>query len=386
MEYIQPHTTVLVDLNRQKLKKYIADVESAQLIQSGILDPVMFVRDVERFYLAGFTGIILMDLADAQKVVYVKNGEVVFARSSVNDERLGETLCRMGKLTIDELNKASKEITPTRKLGKILVENGHITSRDLWLGVKRQIFEIWGSYVMPAENHRNGWIHVIKSKIDETNIVKPNNNMLDSLFELLREKAESIGTVAGSGDIIHLNYVTNSVSFNIFEKAIINHLLKTNDVPITALAHEINADETSAEIALRPLIYAGILDVIREPAAVQGKTDDTKIEDLIQLTNTIMTSIAEIMDKKSADVDFKSIVKDYIKSSDGIFKDCTINEKGCFSIPSLMDAYKNSQLLSPYDEATVFIKELIQFELFEMKNYLSKDQTEELESIIDALG
>ena len=386
MEYILPHTTVLVDLNKQKLKNYIANVESAQLIQSGVLDPIPFVKDVERLFLTGFTGIILMDLADAQKVVNVKNGEVVFARSSVNDERLGETLCRMGKLTIDDLNKASKEITPTRKLGKILVENGHITSRDLWLGVKRQIFEIWGSYVMPAENHRNGWVHVIKSEIDDTNIVKPNNNMLDSLFEFLREKAESIESVVGSGDLIHLNYLTNSVSFNIFEKAIIKHLLKTNDVPITSLAHEINADATSAEIALRPLIYAGIFDIIRKPATVEYKTEDTKIEDLIQLTNTIMTSIAEIMDKKAADVDFKSIVKDYIKSSDGIFKNCTINEQGCFVVNSLMDAYKNSQLLSPYDEVSVFIKELIQFELFEMKNYLRKDQTEELESIIEALG
>ena len=386
MEYIIPHTTVLVDVNKQKLKNYIADVESAQLIQSGILDTVMFVKDVEQLYRTGFTGIILMDLADAQKIVYVKNGEVVFARSSVNDERLGETLCRMGKLTIDGLNKASKEITPTRKLGKILVENGYISSRDLWLGVKRQIFEIWGSFVLPAENQRNGWVHVIRAEIDETNIVKPNNNMLDSLFEFLREKAESVETNAGAGDLIHLNYLTNSVSFNIFEKAMISHLLKTNDVPITELAHEINADETSAGIALKPLIAAGIFGIIRKPAAGDEKTEDSKIEDLIQLTNTIMTSIAEIMDKKAPAVNFKSIVKDYVKSSDGIFKDCTVNEQGCFVVQSLTDAYKNSQLLSPYDEATVFIKELIQFELFEMKNYLSKDQTEELESIIDALG
>jgi hypothetical protein len=52
----------------------------------------------------------------------------------------------------------------------------------------------------------------------------------------------------------------------------------------------------------------------------------------------------------------------------------------------MMETYKNSKVLSPYSEAVTFIKELIQFELFEMKNYLPKDQTIELENIINALG
>ncbi len=385
MEYT-PHNAVLLELNKQKLKAYINDVESARLVQSSILDPVLFIKDVERFFLKGFTGVILLDLADAQKVVYVKNGEVVFARSSVNDERLGETLCRMGKLTVDELNRASKEITPTRKLGKVLVENGHITSRDLWLGVKRQIFEIWGSYIMPAANQNSGWIHVIKSEIDDTNIVKPNSNMLESLFEFLREKAGSINIKVGAGDLIHLNYLTNSVAFNMLERSLIKHFLKNNEVPVTVLANEIKADEASTIAALKPLVYAGIFDIIRQPAKAEDKTEAIKIEELINLTNTIMTSIAEIMTAKASNVDFKAVVKDYVKSSGGLFKDCTINEQGCFDKSSLMAVYKKSQLLSPYDEAAVFIKELIQFELFEMKNYLKKDQTEELEKIIDALG
>jgi predicted transcriptional regulator len=385
MEYI-PHNVVHVELNKQKLKAYINNVESAKLVQSNILDPLFFIKDVEKLYLDSFTGIILLDLAEAQKVVYVKSGEVIFARSSVNDERLGETLCRMGKLTTNELNKASKEITPNRRLGKILVENGHITSRELWLGVKRQIFEIWGSYIMPVANHTNGWFHVIKSEIDDINVVKPNSNMLESLFEFLRERADSVNINMESEDLVHLNYLTNSVSFNIFEQSIIKHLLKTNDVTVTALAKEINADFESTGTALKPLIYIGILDIVRQLSKAEYKTEDVKIGELINLTNTIMTSIAEIMDKKAPDVNFKDAVKDYIKLSDGIFKNCKINEQCCFDVSSFMEIYKNSQLLSPYDESVVFIKELIQFELFEMKNYLSKDQTEELENIIDALG
>ena len=379
-----PHNIISIELNKQKLKTYISDVENARLMQSSILEPGLLMRTADKLLLEGFTGIILSDLSDAQKVVYIKNGEVVFARSSVNDERLGETLCRMGKLTVEQLDKASKEITPSRKLGKILVENGHITSRDLWLGVRRQIFEIWGSYILPA-NNQPSWFHVIKSDVDETNIIRPTSNMLDSLFEFLREKAESINIIPGNDDVVRLNYLTNSVTFDEFEKAIIRHLLASNNSSFSNIAKSIHADIQSMQHALKPLVYTGILDIIKQPEKVEVKTEEARFEELVNLTNTIMMSIAEIMDKKAADVNFKNAVKEYIRLSNGMFKDCPLNSRGCFDTDTIMSVYKNSRLLSPYDEAVNYIKELIHFELFEMKNYLSKDQTEELENIIASL-
>ncbi len=386
MEYT-PHNAVLVELNRQKLKAYIGDTGSARLLLSAILEPITLVKSMQRLLLGNFTGIILLDLADIQKVVYVKNAEVVFARSSVNDERLGETLCRMGKLTINALNRASKEITPNRRLGKVLVENKYITSRELWLGVKRQIFEIWGSYARrPQEGQPSAWFHVIQTDIDETNMVKPNSTMLDSLFEYLREQVESLQITIMDDDLVHLHELTNAVTFNEFEDSILKYLSRENDRTVAMVAKEINADESSTETALKPLVYAGILSLIKQPATVEEKTEDARIEELVQLTNTIMTSIAVIMRAKAPDVDFTAVVQDYVRSSGSMFKECTINKQGCFDMASLMDIYRNSSLLSPYDETAGFIRELIQFELFEMKNYLRKEQTEELEKIIEALG
>lgn len=385
MKYL-PHNTIMIELNKPKLKTYISDVESAQLIESGIINPVSFIRRVEYLVLTNFTGIILFDFADIQKVVYAKNGEMVFARSSVNDERLGETLCRMGKLTDEALIKASKEITPTRRLGKVLVENGYITARDLWLGVKRQIFEIWGSYVFFFPKRNDVWFHIIQCKIDETNVVKPNSNMLDSLFEFLREKVEMLEVDVSSGDLIRLNNLSLIVSFDDFEKAIIDRLLKNNNLSVKSLAEQINADEASTKIVLKPLIYAGILAITKPTVETEYKTQDKKMEELLELMNTIMINIAEIMKEKAPGVDFKANVRDYIKLSNSIFKDCVINKQGGIDPGYIMDIYKRSKVPSAYNETVTFIKELIQFELFEMKNYLPKDQTIELENIINTLG
>ncbi len=386
-----PHNVVIIEINKQKLKSYITDADNARVLHSGILEPASFFTIVEKLLLNNFHGIILFDFIDVQKVVYVKDGEVIFARSSVNDERLGETLCRMGKLTIDEMNRASKEITPARKLGKILVENGHITPRDLWLGVRRQIFEIWGSYIMPLNHQNKPWFHVIESVIDDSNKVKPNNNMFDSLFEFLREKAGSTDVSAmpevTADDLVCLNYLTNSITaFNPLEKAIIKHLLTVNNLSISKLAMDIKVDLKTIENALKPLLYSGMLNINKQAGRSEQKTEDVKFEELLTLTNAIMTSITEIMQKKAAHVDFKASVRDYIRLSGGMFKDCPVNENGCFDTSRITAVYKKSQLLSPYDEAVIIIKELIQFELFEMKNYLSKDQTIELENIIATLG
>lgn len=386
MDYM-PHNMILIELNKQKLKAFINDVDKAQLIQSAILDPIILLRTAENLLLNNFTGIILTDCVNVQKVVYVKEGEVVFARSNLKDDRLGETMCRMGKLTDEKLNEASKEITQNRRLGKILVESKYITSRDLWLGVKRQILEIWGSYILPTANQPGAWFHVIQSDIDETNVVKPGSNMLDSLFEFLRLKTDFIRITPSSDDLIHLNYLLNSVTYNMQEKTIIGHLLEKHDMTVGELASDIHIDDISIlGNILKPLIYTGILDITKQISKPEQKTDEAKFEELVNLTNTIMASIAEIMSKKASHVKFKVSVAEYIKLSGGMFKDCKLNEHGCFDAQDIMFAYRNSKFMFSYKEAVTSLKELIQFELFEMKNYLTKDQTVELESMITALG
>ncbi len=386
-----PRTVVLIDVNRQKLRTYINDADVAVLLQSGAFDPPGFVRAVEGLLLRGFTGIILFDLADAQKVVYIKNGEVVFARSSINDERLGETLCRMGKLTVEELDKASKEITPSRRLGKVLTESGRITSRDLWLGVRRQIFEIWGSYVLRQDHGGRPWFHVMECSIDDSNVVKPTSNMLDSLFEFLRERLGTGGTAAVAevqeDDAVSLSYLTNSVTvFNPLERAVIKQLLTSSNATVSKMAADMGVDVRTIINTLKPLLYTGILVIKNRSSKAENKAEDVKFEELLTLTNAIMASITEIMSKKASHIDFKTQVGNYIRLSDSVFSDCTLNEKGCFDVGKLTSVYKGSQLLSPYDELVAFVRELIQFELFEIKNYLSKDQTAELEDITAAMG
>ena len=72
------------------------------------------------------------------KQIYIRNGDMVFAESSFEDDRLGEMLLREGKITVGQFNQASKQLVETgEKLGKILVEMSCMTPHELYQAVQR---------------------------------------------------------------------------------------------------------------------------------------------------------------------------------------------------------------------------------------------------------
>jgi len=77
------------------------------------------------------------------KKVYFKEGDILFASSSLNEDSLGEFLLRKEKITQAQLDQALGTVTRTgKKLGAVLFEAGKLTSHDLVALVKLQIKEI----------------------------------------------------------------------------------------------------------------------------------------------------------------------------------------------------------------------------------------------------
>ncbi len=86
------------------------------------------------------TGTVIFSRETAVKKVYYQNGDVVFASSNLDGDRLGDFLLRSNKLTRAQFD-ASAELTEKtgKKLGAILVELGFISPQDLVFGVKEQV-------------------------------------------------------------------------------------------------------------------------------------------------------------------------------------------------------------------------------------------------------
>jgi curved DNA-binding protein CbpA len=89
------------------------------------------------------TGTVTFSREAAIKKVYFQNGDVIFASSNLDDDRLEDSLLRSNKLTRAQFDASTELAKKTgKKIGAILVELGFIPPQDLVAGFKEQVKEI----------------------------------------------------------------------------------------------------------------------------------------------------------------------------------------------------------------------------------------------------
>ena len=104
------------------------------------------------------TGTLAVRSGEAEKIIYIKAGEIVFAASSDVKDRLGEVLVKCCKLSKENLQRALQLYNKNaglKKLGAILVENGFLTPKELFNGLKIQVKDIiFSLFLWEAGNYR----------------------------------------------------------------------------------------------------------------------------------------------------------------------------------------------------------------------------------------
>src|SRR5712692_1983823 len=77
-----------------------------------------------------------------ERSIHWKEGEIIFAVSNSPEHSLGQFLLRNGKITVAQYEDSTRRVTPQTRHGKLLVQMGAISPKDLWWGVKNQVLEI----------------------------------------------------------------------------------------------------------------------------------------------------------------------------------------------------------------------------------------------------
>lgn len=89
------------------------------------------------------TGTLTLQHNGQEKSIYLKDGQIVFASSSVPEDRLGNVLVAAGKLTREQMEAALKlRAAANKRFGAIVVELGFMSPRELFEGLKLQVREI----------------------------------------------------------------------------------------------------------------------------------------------------------------------------------------------------------------------------------------------------
>ncbi len=91
------------------------------------------------------TGTLTVRYENVEKCIHIKDGQIIFAMSTDELDRLSETLVKEGMISREKMEVAIRMYSKNvgiKKLGAILVENGFISPKDLFSGLKIQVKNI----------------------------------------------------------------------------------------------------------------------------------------------------------------------------------------------------------------------------------------------------
>jgi antitoxin component HigA of HigAB toxin-antitoxin module len=88
------------------------------------------------------SGKLVLRKGAMERTLVWKDGDIVFATSNSPEDSLGLFLLRNGKITLQQYEESKRRVTPQLRHGKLLVQMGAISPKDLWWGVKNQALDI----------------------------------------------------------------------------------------------------------------------------------------------------------------------------------------------------------------------------------------------------
>jgi hypothetical protein len=198
----------------------------------------------------------------AQKTVYFSGGEIVYATSTVEDDRLGEILWRRGFLTLEQLYEVHDLVTLQKKLGAILVERKLITPRQLYEGIKEQVLEI----VYSAFHFHKGEFLFVDGKVPVKGRVRLDAGTKEVIMEGIHRMEEMTRLeefFPDRGMLVVLRPVVVDARLGEPEKHV--HKLIDGKKTVEAIIAESHLGEYEALKAMAKLRRVGIVDV-REQA------------------------------------------------------------------------------------------------------------------------
>ncbi|BCR04023.1 hypothetical protein DESUT3_10920 [Desulfuromonas versatilis] len=162
------------------------EASGEELVLAGSLGGVEVADLLSFFNMFRKTGVLSFAFGGGGKDLYFQNGEIIFAASSFPEEDLGEILCGLAKIDRDTLLRLRSLITARNSIGKVLVEKGAVTPKDLWLATRQQVETI----IYNLFAHHQGSYFFVSKSLEGEEIVRLSMSTQNMIMEGLRRVDE----------------------------------------------------------------------------------------------------------------------------------------------------------------------------------------------------
>ena len=118
-------------------------IDSEKRCAKGKLELQNLAAILLTIYLHKSTGRLELQKDDVVKKLFFHQGNITFAASNLNEDRLGDIMLNEGKITQEQYDESVIELKKGRKRqGSILVQLGYLNTHELILAIRHQITTI----------------------------------------------------------------------------------------------------------------------------------------------------------------------------------------------------------------------------------------------------
>jgi hypothetical protein len=131
----------------------MTDAPNTKTVLEGDLSAIQLPDILSFLAMIRATGRLVVRHDELERSMHWREGEVIFATSTSFEHTLGQFLLRNGKINREQFEESRRRVTPQMRHGKVLVQMGAISPKDLWWSVKNQVLEIIYSLFTWNEGH-----------------------------------------------------------------------------------------------------------------------------------------------------------------------------------------------------------------------------------------
>jgi hypothetical protein len=302
-------------------------LESAEnadkVLMAGLVEEVGIVDLLSFFNMFRRSGLLHFNLTGGCKSLYFQNGEIVYATSTFAEEEIGEILYGLGKFDREILHGARQFANGEIPLGKILADQGIISSQDLWAATKNQVETI--TYNLFAF-HEGCYVYT-NVKPDEDKIISLSMTTQNLIMEGLRrvderavymQKVKSLDAVP-----VATGKVPNDLD-SVSQRMVA--LVQSGVSDVNELLRRSGSGEFDALRLLSQLVERGVVNMEEAPTvAVEGV-----LGEVVKIFNGVLVAMHSVVSVKNPQFreEISRFLLDLPQPFSYVFRQTTLKEDG----------------------------------------------------------
>lgn len=336
-----------------------------------------------------WTGILAVLDGLVSKSVSFKKGEVKAASSNQARDRMGEIIYRYGAVTREQLDEAMREVTQTRKIGRVLVEKNYIDAHKLWHFIRLQVEEIFYSILQ----FKKGSFYFFprdESEFPSALTLSTQELMMEGVRRIdelsyMRERIPSSRTVLIQAKQLQPE---NEGKLDKRERAVFQFVDGVKDV--SEIARLSGLGEFDATKALFQLLQSNYVRVIDDgPISDVGiKTSEPggKLGEVIEAFNQIFRRIYSEVKRKGREPEFRSGLSSFFAGASSysrLFAAISPQDDGSLPAEALLSNLDAVAVSNQSDFLYQALNEYLFFQLFAAGEGLDKEEEQRLQRVLN---